>query len=248
MIGESLRPMGQIPERMSTAPAWAVHILTASGAALAAFAAVAAGRHQWQLTFVLLGIALVVDGVDGPFARATDIEKRLPWIDGALLDLVVDYTTYVLVPVLVLIDGPLLSPPYGAVAGTVVAVVGALYFADRRMKTADVGFRGFPAVWNGVVFQLLVYRPPELVTLALLVICAVVTFLPVNFVHPVRVRRWRRLTLALAAIWAGLAVTCLAYDFAPPWPVVLAFAAASLYFALVGLIQQLTADPLRRST
>ena len=74
----------------------------------------------------------------------------------------------------------------------VVAVVGALYFADKRMKTADLGFRGFPAVWNTVVFVLMIYRPPEVLTLAIIAVFAVLTFSPVEFVHPVRVKRCGR--------------------------------------------------------
>src|SRR5688572_490428 len=120
---------------MPTAAAWAVHILTASGAALGLFAAFAATMHAWQTVFLLLGIALILDGIDGPLARVVGVKQRLPWIDGGILDLVVDYGTYVLVPAMVLLVGPLLSPPYGAIAATVVAVVGALYFADARMKT-----------------------------------------------------------------------------------------------------------------
>jgi phosphatidylcholine synthase len=221
------------------AAAWAVHLLTASGAGLALFAAIAAVLHVWQTAFLLLGIALIVDGIDGPLARALDVRRSLPWVDGALLDLVVDYTTYVFVPAIIVIEGPLLSPPFGAVAGGVVAVVGALYFADARMKTKDAAFRGFPAVWNVLVFDLMVFRLPEPATLAILALCAVLTFTPVEFVHPLRVRRWRPATLAITATWAILASVSLAADLNPPLPVLLAFALASLYLAAVGAVQQL---------
>lgn len=225
---------------MPTWNAWAVHLLTASGAALALFAAIAAVSHMWQASFVLLGAALIVDGVDGPLARLFDVESRLPSIDGAILDLVVDYTTYVFVPALILIEGPLLAPPYGAIAGAMVAMVGAIYFADVRMKTKSTAFRGFPGVWNGIVFQLMVYRLPAPLTLAVLAVCAALTFAPVEFVHPLRVARWRPLTLVMAVAWAGLAAVALAENFAPPLPVVLAFGLVNLYFALVGAVQQLT--------
>ena len=220
--------------------AWAVHLLTATGAALALFAAIAAVRHDWQATFALLGIALVIDGVDGPLARLLDARGQVPWLNGVILDLVVDYTTYVFVPALVLVEGPLLTPPYGAAAGALVAIAGALYFADARMKTVDDGFRGFPAVWNAVVFQLMVYKLPEELNLVVLALCVALSFLPVEFVHPVRVRRWRPLTLAMALAWTALALIALIDNLDPPLPVVLAFGVASLYFALVGAVQQLT--------
>jgi phosphatidylcholine synthase len=225
---------------MTASPAWAVHLLTATSAGLALLAAVAVEAHAWQLAFLWLGVALVVDGIDGPLARFVHAADRLPWMSGAVLDLVVDYCTYVFVPALILIDGPLLTPPFGLIAAIVIAMVGALYFADTRMKTVDAGFRGFPAAWNAVVFQLMVYRLPQPLTLLVLSICVVLTFMPVEFVHPLRVRRWRPLTLVVGTAWAGLAFVILLADFAPPLPVVLAFAIASLYFALVGAVQQLT--------
>jgi phosphatidylcholine synthase len=220
--------------------AWAVHLLTASGAALALFAALAVSLHEWPAAFGLLGLALIVDAVDGPLARLLDVGDRLPWINGVVLDLVVDYTTYVFVPALVLIEGPLLSPPYGAIAGVGVALVGALYFADARMKTKASAFRGFPAVWNAVVFQLMIYKLPQPVTLLILALLALLTFMPVEFVHPVRVKRWRPLTLALTVVWAALALAAVVADLGPPLPVTLAFALVNLYFALVGVVQQVT--------
>jgi phosphatidylcholine synthase len=225
---------------MPTLAAWAVHILTASSGALALFAAVAVAAHAWQAAFLLLGMSLILDGIDGPLARAFAVKERLPWIDGVMLDLVVDYGTYVLVPAMILVVGPLLSPPYGAIAGIAVAVAGPLYFADTRMKTSSDSFRGFPGVWNGVVYLLMVYRPPEIVTLAVIAGCVVLTFAHVEFVHPVRVRRWRPLTLSMTAAWAALAVVTLLHDLNPPLPVAVAFAIASLYFAAVGAVQQLT--------
>ena len=223
---------------------WAVHLLTSSGAALSFAAAIAAGHKQWQLVFVFLGIAMIVDGIDGPIARGLDVTKRLPWFDGAILDLVVDYTTYVLIPALVLAESGLLTEPYVAtIAGIVVVVVGALYFADTRMKTEEQSFRGFPAVWNVVVFQLMVYKFPERVTLLVVAILAVLTFLPVEFVHPVRVKRLRGLTLAMAVAWAVLALVSLIQNLDPGPVVVALFGLVSLYFALIGIYLQITRPP-----
>jgi phosphatidylcholine synthase len=220
---------------------WAVHLLTSSGAALSFAAAIAAGHKEWRLVFVFLGIAMIVDGIDGPIARGLDVTKRLPWFDGAILDLVVDYTTYVLIPALVLAESGLLTEPYIAtIAGIVVVVVGALYFADTRMKTEEQSFRGFPAVWNVVVFQLMVYKFPEPITLAVVAILAVLTFLPVEFVHPVRVKRLRGLTLAMALAWSVLALISLVENLNPGPVVVALFGLASLYFALIGIYLQVT--------
>lgn len=225
---------------MNNVSVWAVHLLTASGAAIALAAAIAAAHEQWQLVFLLLGVAMLIDGLDGPIARKLDVKERIPWFDGATLDMVVDYSTYALIPAFVLAQSGIVSKPYAIVAAIVVAVVGALYFADTRMKTPDQAFRGFPAVWNAVVFQLMVFKFPEFVTLLIIAVLAVLTFTPVEFVHPLRVRRWRPLTLAMSVAWGVLALIALLYDLDPPLWVVIAFAVVSFYFAVIGLVLQLT--------
>jgi phosphatidylcholine synthase len=219
---------------------WAVHLLTASGAALAFLAAVAAARDQWQLVFLCLGVAFIVDGIDGPLARAARVRDRLPWFDGASLDFVIDYTTYVFIPALVLSNAEILSEPFATIAGVIVAVVGALYFADTRMKTAEDAFRGFPAVWNAVVYLLLIYKPPELVSFVLILLFAVLTFTPVEFVHPVRVKRLRPLTLAITAAWGVLSIAALAENLNPGPVVRVAFLICSIYLAVIGVLLQLT--------
>jgi phosphatidylcholine synthase len=223
---------------MSKLIVWGIHLLTASGAALALAAAIAAGHGAWQAVFVCLGIALIVDGVDGPLARRMQVAKRLPWFDGAALDFVVDYSTYVLIPAIVIASSGLIEEPWATAAGVVVAVVGALYFADKRMKTPEQAFRGFPAVWNTVAYLLVIYRPPDYVALALVALLAVLTFTPVEFIHPVRVKRWRPLTLAVTFVWGALAIVILADDLKPGPLVGAAFGLASLYMAVIGAVLQ----------
>jgi phosphatidylcholine synthase len=221
---------------------WAVHILTASGAAIALVAAVAAGNGSWQLVFLCLGIAMIVDGIDGPIARKLGVGERVPWFDGATLDLVVDYATYVLIPALVLAMGSLLSQPLATVAGVVIAIVGALYFADTRMKTPEQSFRGFPAVWNVVVYLLMIYKFPETVTLLIIAAFAALTFSPVEFVHPLRVKRLRPLTFAMAVAWGILATLSLAANLDPGPAVLILFSIVNLYFCFIGVYLQLTRD------
>jgi phosphatidylcholine synthase len=219
---------------------WAVHLLTASGAGLALVAAVAAANASWQIVFLCLGIAFIIDGVDGPLARWAHVKERLPWFDGSALDFVVDYTNYVFIPAYVVAESGLISEPFATICGIVIAIVGALYFADKRMKTAEHGFRGFPAVWNAVVYLLMIYRPDEWITIAVIALFAVLTFLPAEFVHPVRVVRLRSLTLAVTLAWAVLSVLALIADLQPGPTVWVAFLAASAYLGVIGIVLQLT--------
>ena len=220
------------------AAAFAVHLFTACGAACALLALVAAVRADWPQMFVWLGIALVIDGVDGTFARRLHVAERLPRWSGDVLDLVVDVLNYVFVPAYAIATGGLLPHEFAIPLGLLIVVTGALYFADREMKTADYYFRGFPALWNVAAFYLFLLRlPPWLAALAIAVLSAL-TFVPFHFVHPVRIPHLRVLTLAALLAWAALSLLAVVDDLAPgPW-VVVALSALAVYFVSVGFLRR----------
>src|SRR5713101_2278153 len=166
------------------ARAFAVHIFTATGAALALGALVYAVRGQWAAMFFCLGIALIVDGVDGTIARHVKVAAVLPRWSGDVLDLVVDFVTYVFVPAYAIAAGGLLPDFLALPAGIVIVITGALYFADREMKTADNYFRGFPALWNAAAFYLFLLEPPPWLSATFVVVLAGLTFAPFKFLHP----------------------------------------------------------------
>jgi phosphatidylcholine synthase len=217
---------------------FAIHLLTASGAAFALLAIMAIADRSWTEAFVWLGFALLVDGIDGPIARRYRVRERLPKWDGAALDFVIDYATYVFAPAIVIARALQLPPLTGDACGMLVAVTGALYFADTRMKAPDNSFRGFPAVWNMAAFVLYAFLPPPPVTVGIVVLFAALTFLPVNFVHPLRVIRWRGLTLCVLAVWVVTGIWLLATDFTAPLTVKLALLAATIYLLSVSAVQQ----------
>src|ERR1700731_2588123 len=203
---------------LARAAAFSVHIFTALGAGIALVALLEAVREHWAAMFWWLGVALVIDAVDGPIARRLDVARLQPNWSGDVLDLVVDFVTYVFVPAYAITASGLLLPVAAPLLGAGIAVSGALYFADRRMKSADNHFRGFPGLWNVAAFYLfLLHLPPALSSLAIAVLIAA-TFAPFHVVHPVRVVRLRSLTLLLVAVWAVLAVIALANDFEAGMP------------------------------
>jgi phosphatidylcholine synthase len=219
------------------ARAFMVHIFTATGAALGFAALVAAVAQQWAAMFWCLGAALFVDGIDGTIARKVRVAERLPRWSGDVLDLVVDFVTYVFVPAYAITASGLLPPLLALPAGIVIVVTGALYFSDREMKTADNYFRGFPTLWNAVAFYLFVLKPAPWIAAASVTILAVLTFMPFKFVHPFRVVRLRALTIAALVLWCILAAAALLQDLAPgPW-IAAALGVIGLYFVLVGSIE-----------
>jgi phosphatidylcholine synthase len=220
------------------ARAFAVHIFTAAGAASGFAALLAAFERRWTLMFWCLGAALIIDGIDGTFARKYRVAEVLPRWSGDVLDLVVDFITYVFVPAYAIAASGLLPQALAIPAGIVIVVTSALYFADRDMKTEDNYFRGFPALWNAVAFYLFVLKPASWIVVATVLILAVLTFVPFKFLHPFRVKRLRGLTLAALPLWSVLAAAALLYDLSPaPW-IVYGLVIIAAYFVAVGLADQ----------
>ncbi len=156
------------PEKAARAAGFSVHLFTACGAAVAVLALYAAIERNFPACFAWLGLALFIDGIDGTLARAAKVKVTAASIDGAILDLVIDFLTYVLVPVVALWRSDLMPTQASFWIGLVVTIASALYFADTRMKTEDFWFRGFPATWNILVLYLFVLRPPWVVSAAIL--------------------------------------------------------------------------------
>ena len=216
--------------------AFAVHVFTACGAALAFLALILATGEHWAAMFFCLGLALIVDGIDGPLARAFKVAEVLPRWSGETLDLIVDFVTYVFVPAYAIAASGLLPKGLAIAGGMTVCISGALYFADRNMKTADNYFRGFPAVWNLAAFYLYVLEPAEWLAAAMIVGLAALTFAPIRFVHPLRVKRLRALNIALLVAWAALALIAVIFNLQPGPYVTLPLALIAVYFLVAGLL------------
>lgn len=224
---------------MKTRPlAFSVHLLTASGAALALMALVAATQANWAAMFGWLGIAFIVDGIDGPLARKVDIKKNAANWDGVILDLVVDYLTYVFIPAYALIYSDLLPNPWGAIAALLIALTGVVYFADVRMKEPDNSFSGFPAAWQMVVMVFLTLTPPVWMTMGIVAALALAQFFSLKFIHPVRTRRWRAVNLPLAMLWVALSGLSVLHAFDPPEIVRLGLIGTSAWLLFVGIVMQ----------
>lgn len=217
--------------------AFGVHVFTASGAALALLAMVAAVERRWALMFLWLGIALLVDGVDGTLARRLRVATTVPRWSGDVLDLVVDILTYVFVPAYALLAGGLLPDGLALPLAALVVITGVLYFADTHMKTTDHYFVGFPAVWNAVAFYLFLLRPQAWIAGVVVVALAALTFVPIPFVHPFRVPRWRGVSMLLLLAWAVLALWALYGDMQPATWAKASLCAIAAFFLAAGLLR-----------
>ncbi|MDF0600301.1 CDP-alcohol phosphatidyltransferase family protein [Psychromarinibacter sp. C21-152] len=225
--------------------ATAVHMLTATGAVFAMLAMLAAVDEKWGLMYLWLVVAFAVDGVDGPLARKTDIKVNAPQFDGVLMDLIIDYLTYVFIPAYALFKSGLLPGWTGWIAIILITFASVVYFANTGMKSKDNSFAGFPGCWNMVVIVLFGLQPNFWAILFIVVVLTVAMFLPLKFIHPVRTARWRPVSLPVAFAWVFFAGWSAWVDFDPSswahWGLVL----TSLYLVFAGIAQQLL--PARRA-
>ena len=219
--------------------ALSVHLFTATGAVFAMLAMLAAADAKWSLMFLWLIVAFFVDGVDGPLARKYDVKTNAARFDGVLLDLIIDYLTYVFIPAFALFKSGLLPGWTGWIAIIIITFASAMYFCDGNMKTKDNSFHGFPGCWNMVVIVLFALSPNFWFILALISLLAISMFLPVKFVHPVRTVRWRAVTLPIAMAWVVFAGWAAWVDFHPQswahWGLIV----TSMYLVTAGLFQQI---------
>jgi len=222
-----------------TLKAYSVHLFTASGAVFAMLALLEAAKGDWAMMFLWLVVAFIVDGIDGPLARRYHVKKNAQIIDGVLLDLIIDYLTYVFIPAFALFQSDLLPGWTGWVAIIAITFTSALYFADTRMKTTDNSFQGFPGCWNMATLVFFAVQPSAGVILGAVVFLALAMFTPLKFIHPVRTERWRSLSLPVALVWTALAGWAAWESFEQSHIVTWGLIATSVYLMAVGIVQQL---------
>ena len=221
------------------ARAFSVHLLTASGSFLAFLSLVAASEERWPAMFWWLGLALFVDGIDGPIARKLQVKEILPTWSGVMLDNIIDYVTYVLIPAFALYQRGFMGPGLSFTSAALIVVSSAIYYADTGMKTKENFFKGFPVVWNMLVFTLFVIEPGEYASFAAVVAAAILTFVPINFLHPVRVKRLREINLPVFLVWCLLGVIALLEGMEAPPVIKAGIAIAGIYLFFVGGVMQM---------
>jgi phosphatidylcholine synthase len=233
---------GRGPERKQTvrpasaAAAFSVHVFTALGAACALFALLAAIQDAWVAMFGWLGLALVIDGIDGTIARRMQVAVVLPRWSGDALDLVVDFTTYVFVPAFALMRSGLLPEVAAIPLGAAIVVSGAIYCADRNMKPDDGHFRGFPILWNAAAFHLFVLKLPPWVAAGVVAALVIMSFASYRTIHPLRVERLMVVNRLALLTWALLGLYALYRDLQPGLWAALALTALSAYFMGIGAL------------
>jgi phosphatidylcholine synthase len=194
---------------MRVAAAWLVHLFTASGVVLALLALDSTWRGDWRPALLWLLAALAVDGVDGTLARWARVKEHAARIDGEAFDLIVDYLNYVFVPAIFIGRAGLVPEALALPLAAAILLSSVYVFVRRDMKTKDNYFRGFPALWNVVAFYLFAARPGPTAGAVAVAILALLSFAPIRFVHPFRVREYQPWLLIVAGLWAAATLALL---------------------------------------
>jgi phosphatidylcholine synthase len=192
----------------NTDPPWfrlravAVHLYTASGAVLALLILIAAFQGDAVRALWLMLASLLIDSTDGLLARRLRVSEALPFFDGALLDNIVDYMTYVFAPMVLLWSGEYLPAGTPGVVFAALPLLASSYqFCRVDAKTDDHFFLGFPSYFNVVAFYAIVFEPGSATLASVLVVCSLLVFVPIRYVYPTRTVAFRRLSLALTGLW-----------------------------------------------
>lgn len=191
------------------AAAWAVHAFTAAGAVIGLMAMIEVTFGRPVAALILMGVTIAIDSFDGTLARKMRVKEVLPEFHGDLLDNIVDYFTYVIVPVYFLYMTGLIPSPYAFAAAAAVTFASCYQFAQAEAKTSDHFFLGFPSYWNVVVFYLFMLELPRCFNLAIIILLVVGVFIPTRYVYPSRTPRFFKTTFVLSFIWGGLALLAL---------------------------------------
>lgn len=215
--------------------AWLVHLYTAIGAVIGLFTVLVIEQSEFRDAFFLMALAVVIDATDGTLARAARVKEIIPWFDGNLLDEIVDYFNYAIVPCLFFLRANLLPPQDALWLAALPLIASAYGFCQRDAKTADYFFLGFPSYWNIVVFYLHLLNTPLWINAFLVIALSVLVFVPIKFIYPSRTPRFRVATNILGGLW-GAAVLYLIYRLPDaPRTIVFASLAFPAYYTALSL-------------
>jgi phosphatidylcholine synthase len=216
--------------------AYCVHLFTATGAVWGLLALMAVFRHEWRLAILWMVLAMFVDGFDGMLARRADVKTYAKNIDGALLDNILDYLNYVVVPALFLVEADFLPAGFKLAGAFAILLSSAFQFTQTDAKTDethDYFFKGFPCYWNILVLYMLVMGLNPWINLAILVLCNILVFVPIKYIYPSRNLRLRSLTLILSYLYGIIGIWgVMQYPNVPKWVVWASFIYVGYYMVL----------------
>lgn len=229
--------------------AWGVHLVTLSGLLWATLATVALMKHEIGWMWLWLGVALIVDGVDGTLARKARVKEVLPWFDGGILDIVIDYLTWTFIPALFMIWYLPMGPEWLAITLGVLVLTSSMFcYANANWKSTDHYFVGFPAAWNVVAVIMYVLGTPGWFNVVMTVLFAALTLVPTHYTHPFRVQHLMVVNISAIFLWIAATGWLIAIHPVRPWWVLALFWLGGGWFLISGIARTLLGRRGSRAT
>jgi len=221
------------PNPLRVIAAWGVHLFTALGAVCGLLAILAIFEQDWRAMIIWMIVAMLIDGFDGMLARWADVKTYASGIDGALLDNILDYLNYVLVPAIFLIKADVLPTGLRLLGACSILLTSAYQFTQTDAKTEDHHFKGFPSYWNVAALYMLLMNLPQWLNFGFLMLFNIMVFIPIKYIYPTRNNYLRKLTLALTYLYGAIGIWGLIqYPNQPKWVVWASFVYVAYYIVL----------------
>ena len=181
--------------------AWSVHLLTCSGLIAGFLALICVFKNDETSAFLFLGLALLIDAVDGTLARKFKVSIFVKNIDGKMLDSVIDFFNYIIIPSVMIYWFKFVPSPFEIIIPSIILIVSAISYSNNNLMTSDNFYKGFPCIWNILLFYLYLFDLSQVYNLFLISVCILLKFIPMKFIHPLRVNKYRKYSAVFMVLW-----------------------------------------------
>ena len=193
--------MSKNKKDIDTLLAWSVHLFTCSGLIAGFLSLICIFKNDQTSAFLLLGLALLIDAVDGTLARKFKVSVFAKNIDGKMLDSVIDFFNYIIIPSIMIYWFKIVPTPFEIVVPSIILIISAISYSNNNLMTSDNFYKGFPCIWNILVFYLYLFDLSQTYNLFLISACILLKFIPIKFIHPLGASKYRRYSAIFMILW-----------------------------------------------
>ena len=219
-----------------------IHLLTGFGIIAGFFALIAVMNSNQKEAFLWLGLAFLIDSVDGTLARKFNVKKNLPNIDGKMLDSIIDFFNYVIIPSIMIYWFKYVPDQFILLIPAVLILISIYSYVNLNVLTNENYYNGFPAIWNVIVLYFYIFGTNQNFNLIFLILLILLKFSPIKCIHPLRVKKLKNLSIFFSVVWflmSVLLITIKDLNINPFYEIFLMFSwvVSNIYFISVSLFK-----------
>ena len=219
-----------------------VHLFTGFGIIAGFFSLISVINNDQANAFLWLGLAFLIDSIDGTLARKFNVKKNLPNIDGKMLDSIIDFFNYVIIPAFMIYWFKLIPDQFLILVPSLLIFISIFSYANLNVMTSDHFYNGFPAIWNIIVLYFFIFSTSEIVNLLILSLLIILKFSPLKCVHPLRVKKFKNISIFFTIIWflmSGLLILSMQLEIKPIFELFFIFlwVVSNIYFISISLFK-----------